>query len=82
MVLEVVMMPGSGQTADRNQQGDRFSKTELALAPQMSSAGTQTDSAARANTASHTASQTVKPENAGWGPLFKNRETFLEMHIF
>jgi len=78
MVLEVVMMPGSGQTADRNQQGDRYSKTELVLAPQMSSAGTQTDSAARANTAS----QTVKPGNAGWGPLFKNRETFLEMHIF
>lgn len=72
------MMPGSGQTAGRNQQGDRFSKTELVLAPQMSSAGTQTDTTARTNTAS----QTTKPVNAGWGPLFKNRETFLEMHTF
>lgn len=48
-------------------------------APKMATSGTQTEEVKRPRV--EPAPATAKPTNNGWGDLFKDRQTFVDMHL-
>jgi len=61
-------------TAESTQTAD-FDSRKRAM-PMLVTSSTQTDTKKPKNS-----EETPQVENNGWGPLFKDRDTFVEMHI-
>lgn len=60
---------------------DRKRPLKEYAAPKMSTSGTQTEEEVKRPRPAPAEEKRPAPANNGWGELFKDRETFIEMHL-
>jgi len=82
MVMEISPAETLHMSSQDSSRKRTLSGCDVAASPQMSSAGTQTAGTQTAGTQTMEAKRT-KPSvaNNGWGELFKDRQTFIDMHL-